>query len=174
MDNKTKVIYLYSMSSIKSPFGFVHSIYISAAAGEPMQKVPKIFAIRGKGLDGDRYASQTGFWQTASKHRETIRDVSLIRSSAIENSGFTEAETRRNIILQSDIDLVSLINIYFYIGEVLFRGVEECTPCKRPSDLSGKPNFAKAFRANGGLRAQVIKSGQICEMDPIALKDIQS
>lgn len=157
------------MISQNNPFGFVCSIYVSAIAGEPMSKTPVVLATIGKGLEGDRYASKTGFWQTVSKVRETIRDVSLIRAIDIENSGFTEAETRRNIVVHTEINLVSLIGKHFSVGEVLFKGVEECTPCKRPSELSGKSGFAQVFKDKGGLRAEVVKSGRICEKDLLVL-----
>lgn len=154
-----------------TPFGFVGSIYITATAGEPMSKVPEVLAVAGRGLEGDRYASKTGFWQTASKARQTIRDVSLVRASDIEISDFTEAETRRNIIVHTELNLVSLIGKHFCIGEALLKGFEECTPCKRPSELSGKTGFANVFKDKGGLRAQVIRSGRIRAEDSLILVD---
>lgn len=159
------------MKSPNNSIGFVRSIYVATNAGEIMSRISEVEAIKGKGLQGDRYASKIGFWQTQPKPRETIRDVSFIKASDIENSGFTEAETRRNIIIQTDINLITLIDKHFFVGEVLFRGIEECTPCKRPSDLSGKENFAQAFKNKGGLRAQVLKSGRIREMNYVILAD---
>lgn len=155
------------MISQNSPVGFVRSIYISATAGGPMLKVSEVLATIDKGLEGDRYASKTGFWQTIRNARKTIRDVSFVKASDIDSSGFTEAETRRNIVIQTEINLVTLIGKQFTVGKVLFRGVEECTPCKRPSELSGKTGFAQVFKDKGGLRAQVLKSGRICEEDSV-------
>ena len=159
------------MKSQKNSIGFVISIFVAPQAGEAMLKVIEVEAIAGKGLKGDRYASQVGFWQTLPNPRETVRDVSFINSFDIENSGFTETETRRNLVIQTEFDLVHLIDKHFYVGKVLFKGIEECTPCKRPSELSGKENFAQAFKNKGGLRAQVLKSGQIREMDYVVLAD---
>lgn len=159
------------MNSKNTSVGFVRSIYISAEAGEPMLKVSRVLATVGKGLEGDRYASKTGFWQTSVNAREVIRDVSFINAVDIEDSGFSAAETRRNIIVQTEINLVTLIGKKFRVGEVLFMGVEECTPCKRPSVISGKPNFAQVFKNKGGLRAQVLKSGRICDGDSVILVD---
>ena len=159
------------MNSNRNLFGTVRSIYIALAAGEPMKKVRQIEAMEGLGLKGDRYASKNGFWQTLPKPRETIRDVSFIRASDIENSGFSEAETRRNIVVQTDQSLLDLINKHFFIGEVLFKGIEDCTPCKRPSELANNENFAQVFKGKGGLRAQVLKSGLIRESDHIFLSN---
>lgn len=143
--------------------GTVKSIFISSSAGEPMQKVNSVRALKGQGLEGDRYAKQMGFWQKVTKPRDIIKHVSIIRAQDIQNSGFTEAETRRNIVVTTDINLIDLIGKEFYIGEVLFRGVEDCAPCKRPSELSGKPDFAIVFKNRGGLRAEVLSSGVISE-----------
>jgi len=150
------------MSTSKN-IGTVESIYISPSAGEPMQKVSSVQAIKGQGLEGDRYAKQMGFWQKVTKPRDIIKHVSIIRAQDILNSGFTQSETRRNIVVTTDINLIELIGKEFYIGEVHFRGVEDCTPCKRPSELSGKPDFATVFKNRGGLRAEVLFSGMITE-----------
>jgi len=155
----------------KNRIGFVKSIFIAAEAGLPMQKVIQVSAEESKGLVGDRYAAQLGFWQTVKQPRKTIRDVSLIRASDIDGSGFSESETRRNIVIQTDFNLLQLIDKYFYIGEVLFKGIEECTPCKRPSELSSKSNFAQVFKDKGGLRALVVTSGLIREKDSVIFAD---
>ncbi len=148
------------MSSLEV-FGKIKMIFICPKAGEKMIQVTSAKTLKHLGLEGDRYASNVGFWQTLPKPRETIRDVSLINEADIHDSGFTEAETRRNIIVENKIDLTSLIGKKFLISNVLFEGSEECTPCKRPSELSGKPNFAKAFKNTGGLRARVLTDGII-------------
>ena len=140
-------------------FGSVKSIYICASAGEPMKSISSVRAIQNKGLAGDRYCDGLGFWQTQKNSRESIRHVSFIKSSDIEGSGFDESETRRNIIINTDINLLSLIGKKFLVGNVLFEGVEDCTPCKRPSQLSGKPNFNIVFKNTGGLRAKILSDG---------------
>lgn len=132
-----------------------------------MISVPHAKTLKGLGLDGDRYAIKVGFWQTVSKPRETVRDVSIINAADIENSGFSEAETRRNIVVITDINLVTLIGKNFAIGESHFLGTQECTPCRRPSELSDKPNFAQVFKQTGGLRAKVLTNGLIKVGDPI-------
>ncbi len=130
-----------------------------------MQSVASARALKNQGLEGDRYAKSRGFWQMVSKPKQISRDVSLINHRDILKSNFNEAETRRNIIVLSKIELVQLIGQKFFIGEVLFRGIEECTPCKRPSELAGKPDFAIQFKNSGGLRAEVLSDGWIRQED---------
>ncbi len=141
--------------------GKLHAIYISPEAGMPMTSLSNVQTIKGKGLAGDRYAKEIGFWQKVSKPRSTIRDVSLVNLNDIVHSGFTQAETRRNLVMTNEENLTVLIHKFFIIGEVLFQGIEECTPCKRPSDLSGKSHFAEVFKNCGGLRARVLSDGII-------------
>lgn len=143
----------------------VVEIYTAADKGLPMQRVNQAYAMGGKGLQGDRYAEGRGAF---SKNSRVKRHVTLIRSEDIEiaNAGlevrYTPAETRRNIVTE-DIYLNWLVDKEFSIGRVVMRGVELCTPCKRPEKLSGKPGFEEAFEYSGvnfgGLRAEILTSG---------------
>ena len=132
-----------------------------------MIQVFQVNALENLGFEGDRYAKKIGFWQTVPKPRETARDVTFINEADIRDSGFTEAETRRNIVIENKVDLLLLIGRKFLIGDVLFEGTEECTPCKRPSLLAGKPNFDNVFQNTGGLRARVLIGGTIKSGDLI-------
>jgi len=141
----------------KKQDGFtVSSIYLAPEGGHPMVRVNNVEARRDQGLVGDRYASRKGFWQNIAKPSSIVRDVSIINSRDIVNSGFLESETRRNIVVTGDFTLSELIGKTFYIGEVMFLGTDDCAPCRRPSDLCGKPGFAKIFADKGGLRARVL------------------
>lgn len=160
------------MTEIKQAVGEVQSIYISKAAGFPMQKSTEIRTVKNKGLMGDRYCEGVGFWQSVSKPRNTIRDVSFIHAADIKKSGFLEEETRRNIVVTGEFELTMLVGKTFSVGEVQFYGSEECTPCKRPSDLSSKPGFAKAFETTGGIRAQVLTDGIIKVRDLISFSKV--
>lgn len=148
----------------------VVEIYTAPYKGIPMQSVTQAYAMGGRGLQGDRYADGLGAF---SKNTDVVRHVTLIRSEDIEiaNAGlevpYTPAETRRNIVTE-DIYLNWLVDKEFSIGRVVMRGVELCTPCKRPEELSGKPGFKDAFENSGvnfgGLRAEILYSG-IIELD---------
>lgn len=134
-----------------------------------MEAKSTVFAIEKAGLENDRYATKKGYFQNVPKPRVTHRDVSLISAAAIENSGFQEEETRRNIVVNTTMNLTDLIGERFKIGQAVLEGTEDCTPCERPSNLSGKPGFAKAFHGKGGIRAKVIESGEIKIRDELVL-----
>jgi len=144
------------------PNGIVTAIFIAPTAGAPMLEVEGVKALRGLGLEGDRYATQVGSF---NKGRPGKRQVTLIRAEFIKMSSFKSEETRRNIVI-SGTPLMELIGKEFRIGEAVFRGVKYCDPCKRPSKLAGTAaNFAEEFSDRGGLVAEIIVEGLICKGD---------
>lgn len=169
-------------NQILSPSFFMHEIkvsgiYIASDAGEPMRPVPKAMAYATLGLEGDRYYDKLGFWQNVKNLRAVRRDVSLISEKSIEEANyefggdFNALMTRRNLLISGDLELVDLIDQLFMVGDVLMKGEEECTPCNRPSVLSGIKQFEKAFKQNGrgGIRAQVLSDGEIKLGDRLAV-----
>lgn len=150
--------------------GRVTHIFISPNEGEPMQELQTVKAIEQLGLEGDRYAGERGAWSKSK--RKVIRQVSLIEKEAVNRANdslknpFLPRETRRNIVI-SDFPLNSLIGKEFMIGNVRMRGVELCDPCQRPSKLIGKPGFEESFAGLGGLRAEILTTGQITVGDTI-------
>lgn len=122
----------------------VRHIFVCPIAGLPMMPLITARALAGLGLEGDRYAIGKG---TFSGTRHNLRHVSLIgvndfnAANSTLDVPFTLAETRRNLVIEGAVDLLNLIAREFWIGEVHMRGVEECTPCKRPAQLAQKADF---------------------------------
>lgn len=137
--------------------GSVVAIYICPVAGEPMQYVSKAEAIAGCGLKGDRYCVGEGSFNRGNIGK---RQVTFMNRPFLVGSGFKYADTRRNIITVG-VELMWLIGREFQIGDARMRGVKYCDPCERPSKLSGKPGFKKAFHDRGGLVAEVLEGGMI-------------
>ncbi len=137
--------------------GEVVAIFISSAAGDPMQQIEEVEAIAGRGLEGDRYAKGEGsFNQVIGK-----RQVTLINSLFFPGSGFDYIDCRRNIVT-AGVELMWLIGKEFQIGAAKMRGVKYCDPCMRPSKLSNKEeSFKEAFSDRGGLIAEIIEGGVI-------------
>ncbi len=139
--------------------GYVSHIFISPAAGEPIQELQEVKAIEQLGLQGDRYAGERGAWSKSK--RRVIRQVSLIEQEAVERANgtlevpFLLQETRRNIVV-SNFPLNGLVGKEFMVGNVWMRGVELCDPCQRPSKLAGKAGFEESFSGCGGLRAEIL------------------
>lgn len=150
----------------------VLKIFICADKGQPMQEVQKIKAIQGVGLEGDRYASGKGAWSNSKTQK--VRHVSLISIEALRhaNAGlkvpFLMEEIRRNILVSCTAgELNALVGKKFTVGEVLLLGTELCDPCGRPTQLAKKEGFDIAFAGRGGLRAEILSSGEIVRGDEI-------
>jgi len=142
--------------------GEVANLYIAAEAGSPMERRVEANALAGRGLSEDRYGQGVGSF---SPKPGKIRQVSFIsrediaRANQRAGTRFTEADTRRNVIVAGLPSLEQLMGKVFVIGSATFEGRDDCAPCPRPSKLSGKEGFVEAFRGFGGLRAAVLESG---------------
>ena len=143
--------------------GKIIAICICPNAGDPMTLIDEVQVIRGRGLEGDRYAGGKGsFGQVLGK-----RQVTLINASFFPGSGYEFVDSRRNIVTEG-VELMWLIGRKFQIGEAYMRGIKYCDPCERPRKLSNNENsFAEAFYDRGGLIAKVIKGGIIRVGDSI-------
>ncbi len=134
-----------------------------------------MLAIPGFGLEGDRYALGVGSF---SRWPGLGRQVSLIAAEAIDDVlaetgiDLREGRSRRNLVTR-DVRLTDLIGKIFRIGDAVFRGDRECTPCAFLERLTERGAFA-ALKGRGGLRADVISGGLLRVGDIVALEPIQS
>ena len=114
-----------------------------------------------KGLEGDHFNSSYS----------DKRAVTLIQFEHLEAvAGILQMDidpllTRRNIVV-SGINLISLKNMQFQIGEAILEGTGECYPCSRMEENFG-PGGYNAMRGHGGLTARVIQQGMIKRGDEI-------
>src|SRR5260221_4828878 len=96
--------------------GKVISINIAAAAEAPMQSVSEARAVPGRGLEGDRYFSGTGFY--SKKESVGGREVTLIETESVEalDEGLklSAADSRRNIAT-AGVALNHLLGREFYV-----------------------------------------------------------
>jgi hypothetical protein len=162
---------LISGYTMKNIAGQVSGLYWCAVAGDAMQAANKLRVITGKGLEGDRYATGMGAYSDSQPPK--IRHLSLITEEAIEIANewqqaaglrsFGITQTRRNVLLNgtSAQALNSLVGQIFWVGHIQCRGIELCTPCPRPSQLSLQSGFQEAFEGRGGLRAEVLRGGEV-------------
>lgn len=148
--------------------GIVVSIHISAAAEGPMVAVSEVRAVRGKGLEGDRYFNQIG---TYSNNPGAGRDLTFIEIEAIEalkrdyGIELPPADSRRNIVTRG-VPLNHLIGREFRVGKVTLRGSRFCEPCSHLEKLSQK-GVQRGLIHRGGLRTEIISDGTIRVGDKI-------
>jgi MOSC domain-containing protein YiiM len=141
--------------------GTVESIHIATRAAKPTQSVTEIRALPGKGLEGDRYATQQGTFSKPKPEHE----LTLIEAEAIEAASrdyqvqLAPGEARRNVVTRG-VPLTHLVGKEFSIGDVRVRGIRLCEPCDHLQKLTGR-SVIKSLLHRGGLRAQILSEGKI-------------
>jgi MOSC domain-containing protein YiiM len=152
--------------------GQVVSLHIVGEAGAPLQVVPEVRAVPGRGLEGDRYFLGRGHY--SDRPSWGGREVTLIEMETLEalqhgvldaagdrlGIKITAAETRRNIAT-AGVPLNHLTDRIFWVGPVQLRGTRLCEPCKYLEDLAGRARLMSALLHRGGLRAQILTAGVI-------------
>lgn len=151
--------------------GRVKGIYIAPKMGANVSGHQKVSVRAGKGIEGDRYFTNTG------KNRSNYKgqpdwEITLIEAEVIEafnqdtGNKFHESDFRRNLVTEG-IRLNDLVGKTFKINGISFYGVQLCEPCaslqkrlavKILPDLIGK----------GGLRAQIRGVGLLNVGDAIS------
>jgi len=128
-------------------------------------------AVPGRGLEGDRYFLEAGFYSKTPSVGG--REVTLIEVEAVEAlfSGvvdadgqtlgikLTPAQTRRNIAT-SGVPLNHLVDREFRVGGVLMRGTRLCEPCLHLEELTQR-RVMHSLLHRGGLRARILTEGVI-------------
>ncbi len=148
--------------------GRVEGLFITAAAGAPMEPQQTVRVIPGKGIAGDRYAAGIGHYSPIPGHRE----MTLIAAESLEviereyGVAMTQTECRRNIVTRGVL-LDGLYGKRFRIGAVEVVGKKECPPCGYIEELTGIAGINRAMTGRGGLRVDILSGGEIALGDPI-------
>jgi MOSC domain-containing protein YiiM len=134
-----------------------------------MVPLTEVWAIPGKGLEGDRYFHGAGTFSASTRLPDV--ELTLIESEAIEtlarSIALTPADSRRNLVTRG-ISLNELVGRQFEIGDVRMLGHRLCEPCSRlrPSAADAR-EVIDTLRHRGGLRAQILQQGRLRIGDPI-------
>ena len=147
------------------------SIFVAPAAGAPVVRVPRAEALAGRGLAGDRYGAGDGSF---SRWPGKGRAITLISAEALDAAqrefgvSLSDGEHRRNLVVDG-LDLRTLLGGTFRIGTATFRGERICAPCKYLVRVTDQARIFDALVGRGGIRAEVVTSGEIAEGDALAL-----
>jgi len=113
------------------------------------------------GLVGDHYTGKSRKRQVTLIQKEHLQTVaSILRKEEIDPK-----LTRRNIVI-TGINLLSLKDKQFQIGEVILEMTGLCHPCSRMEENLGAGGY-NAMRGHGGINAKVIQGGTIKKGDKV-------
>lgn len=149
--------------------GKVLAIHIASDSATASISVENVRAVPGRGLEGDRYFYNKGFY---SKKPGPDREITLIEIESIEafNQNFqmmvSPEDLRRNIVTQG-ISLNQLVGEEFVIGEVCLKGIRLCEPCMYLAHILGNTKIMRGLKHQGGLRAQILSEGLIKVSDAV-------
>lgn len=149
----------------------VSSLFISASAGQPMQRVVCATAVAGRGLVGDRYYMDVGHWSGTDECEVTI--IAQERLDEIERLWgvrVQEGEHRRNVVTKN-LPIESLAGRRFRIGSATF-GYERPRPPCAYIQMITEPGMAKALGKDAGICVRCIQGGEISEGDQIVVSQI--
>jgi MOSC domain-containing protein YiiM len=121
----------------------------------PVEKLPKVLALKDKGLSGDRYKNRGGNRQVTLIQAEHV----IAMASFLGVDKIDPLETRRNIIVKG-INLIALKQKKFRVGEAILEYSGECHPCSRMEKIFGHGAY-NAMRGHGGITAKVLSEGII-------------
>lgn len=134
--------------------GRVEAIHVAEGEGAPMRPLRLVRAVAGRGLEGDRYALDTGHYSERPSPGGG-RPTTLIEAEALESladqagTTLTAAESRRNLTTRG-VRLNDLVGKRFFVGEALCEGVRLCEPRRYLEDLTGKPVLRPLAHRGGG------------------------
>ena len=145
--------------------GEVRWIGVRPISRAPMVEIDAVEARRDAGLTGDH----------ARPTPRNQRQVTLIQwehlpvVAALIGKAVAPADLRRNLAI-AGINLFSLKNRRFRIGQAVLETTSWCQPCARLEERLGVGTF-QAMRGHGGLTARVLESGIIRLGDRVEVLD---
>jgi len=129
-----------------------------------MKSLESVDVCLENGLVGDRFTGSAG----AKRQVTLIQKEHLSVIQAILDCDEIHPETLRRNILVSGINLQSLKNKKFSIGQVVLLGTGNCPPCSKMETALG-PGGYNSMRGHGGLTASVVTEGKISVGDKVKL-----
>ena len=122
--------------------------------------------IFGKGIVGDRFFGVSHFKMFNGELKPFLssRNVSFIGLEILEKIyeeyGILVDGLRRNFVTKG-LNVESLVDKKFRVGNIQFIGVEPCKGCKHIEDAYNSPGLIKILLQKGGIRAKVLSNGFI-------------
>ena len=143
----------------------IKAINISNHDGDNTFYVNQAILIKNKGIINDRYFEnfKKNYEQVTFIESEKIDDFNQKTKQKLEYKDF-----RRNIIT-SGINLNEVVNKKIQINNVVFKVHQLCQPCKYLQDKLRIENLVKLLAYKSGVRAEILKSGQISNYDQIKI-----
>jgi MOSC domain-containing protein YiiM len=122
----------------------------------PMIELNEARLLKGRGIEGDRYASR----EEGHPKQITFFDMAVV-DELREKYGpqIRPWQVRRNVFVRG-LALNDLVGKSFRIQGVLFEGSAHCHPCYWMNEAIG-PGAEAFLKMKGGLRARILEAGTL-------------
>lgn len=153
---------LSDLKSYDAQNGSLEWIGIRPGSREMLQTPDQILLVADYGLEGDHRAKKPG-----SDRQVTLFQFEYLAVIAnfLGKPSIDPVLLRRNCLI-SGINLNSLREQRFYLGDALLEGTGYCHPCSRMEENLGLGGY-NAVRGHGGITARIITGGLVKLGDPI-------
>lgn len=152
--------------------GVVRGLHLAPRAFLPMRNCDQLTLVAGHGVEGDRYAQETGFY---SDKPEDGRQLTLFEEETLEalardhGIALKPEEHRRNVTTRG-VPLNHLVGRRFRIGVIVVEATRLSFPCKHIEEVTGKPIFNPLLNRSGLntriLRGGIVRIGDVIEPMP--------
>jgi len=143
-------------------------IGLRAERRAPMLAVDEALLLAERGLEGDRASAKVG----RSRQVTLLQTEHLTTIGALMGRAPIHPELLRRNLAISGINVLSLRNARFWIGQCELEGTGHCHPCSRLEETLGFGGY-NATRGLGGITARVLRGGMIRLRDEVMLLEGQ-
>ena len=146
--------------------GRLTAILLRPARRAALTPLERAEVVAGLGLTGDHRTVGRTPDLTAKRQITLIQAEHLPAVAALVGRAEVDPlELRRNLVV-AGLNLASVRDRRFRIGEVLLEGTGWCHPCSRMEEVLGPGGF-QAMRGHGGITARVLTDGTLEVGDPV-------
>ncbi len=150
------------------------AIFIAPAVGASMHAVNTAEAIDQRGLQGDRYSEDKGYWKSIEGCQVTLiseHDLNQAKKGSAHDfqKNLDQGKHRRNLVV-AGLKTKKLEGKKFRIGQAVFRYDKARPPCGYLDQISGT-GMARALSHQSGVCIRVVSSGRIAVGDIIEIID---
>lgn len=147
--------------------GRLTAILLRPERRRPPASVEHAEVVAGLGLVGDHRSVGRTPDPTAKRQVTLLQAEHLpVVAALVGRSRLDPALLRRNLVV-AGVNLNSLRDRRFRIGDVTFEGTGWCHPCSRMEEALGPGGF-QAMRGHGGITARIVTDGLLTIGDEVA------
>ena len=150
----------------------IRAIFTSEKSDALLKFHNSVNLLKGKGIEGDRYATGKGLYSGIKKWDANITIIAeepFLELKREKGIFIDPKDLKRNIIVKG-VELSKLVGAEFKIGEeVICFGRDYWPPCKYIVEKTGRKEIFKYLAMHCGIGATVIRGGKIKRGDTFNL-----